>query len=108
MTQVNLVQLDRVSVQVTCNVSPFNSSSDHWVVSLYNNDTFSGRMMMRSKKKNQGKQTVNKTKLSCSTPLLMENLDRGNLGGGGGTVVLALISLYCTTGLIPDPVSHVG
>ena len=58
MTQVNLVQLDQVSVQFTCNVSPFNSSSDHWVVSLYNNDTFSGRMIMRSKKNNQGKLLV--------------------------------------------------
>ena len=38
----------------------------------------------------------------------MENLDRGNLGGGGGTVVLALTSLYCASGLIPGLVSHVG
>ena len=54
----------------------FNSSSDHWVVSLYNNDTFSGRMMTRSKKNNQGKLLVK--------------------------VVCALASLYCASGLIPS------
>lgn len=79
MTQVNLVQLDQVLVQFTCNVSPFNSSSDHWVVSLYNNDTFSGRMMTRSKKNNQGKLLVK--------------------------VVWSLASLYCASGLIPSLVS---
>ena len=54
----------------------FNSSSDHWVVSLYNNDTFSGRMMTRSKKNNQGKLLVK--------------------------VVCALAFLYCASGLIPS------